>query len=192
METAGWFYGIRMIAHYVDLSVPIRVHVLSIKAWEAWAHGKHVGHFYDLIQLVTWDQRQRVKALSITKAQLKVMPTTAGLTLRARYKDANKAAMEVAISRRPLEQEKELREQNRKYNRVAPFAVQRIKYLLDTRTTSSMSRRPQAKKSVRRPGMRRKPCALKSVSRAKKEDTNGNAKDVGFSACSASAGFTSA
>ena len=40
--------------------------------------------------------------------------------------------MEVAISRRPLGQERELREQDRKYNRVAPLAVQRTKYLLDT------------------------------------------------------------
>ena len=93
--------------------------------------GKHPDQFFDLSSLVTWDQRQRVKALSITKAQLRVMPTT-GLSLRTRYKDANKAAMEVAISRRPLDQERELREQDRKYNRVAPLAVQRIKYLLDT------------------------------------------------------------
>ena len=59
------------------------------------------------------------------------MPHT-GLSLRSRYKDSNKAAMEVAISKRPLDQEKELREQDRKYNRVAPIAVQRIKYLLDS------------------------------------------------------------
>ena len=120
-----------MIAHYVDLTVPTRVHVMSIKAWEAWAMGRHQEHFFDLASLATWDQRQRVRALSITKAQLQVMPTTS-LSLRTRYKDANKAAQEVAISRRPLDQERELREQDRKYNRIAPMAAQRIKYLLDT------------------------------------------------------------
>ena len=108
-----WFYGMRMVAHYVHLSIPVRVHVSSVKAWNA------------------SDQRQRVKALSITTQQAKTMPLT-GLSLRSRYKDANKAAMEVAISKRPLEQEQELREQDRKYNRVAPVAAQRVKYLIDS------------------------------------------------------------
>ena len=130
-QARAWYYGLRMIAHYVDLTVPTRAHVLSVKAWQAWVSGRHHEHFYDLAGLVTWDQRQRVRALCVTKAQLLVMPNT-GLSLRTRYKDANKAAQEVAISRRPLTQERELREQDRKYNRIAPLAAQRIKYLLDT------------------------------------------------------------
>ena len=129
-QARAWYYGLRLIAHYVDLTVPTRVHVMSVKAWQGWVMGKHQDHFFDLAALVNWDQRQRVRALSITKEQLQVMPTT-GLSLRTRY-NANKAAQEMAISRRPVEQERELREQDRKYNRVAPLAAQRIKYLLDT------------------------------------------------------------
>ena len=65
---------------------PVRVHVLSVKA-------KHYDTFHDLANLVTWDQRQRVRALSVTQQQIKSMPTT-GLSLRNRYKDANRAATE--------------------------------------------------------------------------------------------------
>lgn len=41
-QCRSWYYGMRMIAHYVDLSVPVRVHELSVKAREAWVHGKHL------------------------------------------------------------------------------------------------------------------------------------------------------
>ena len=127
----AWYYGLRMIAHYVGLTTPVRVYVMSVKAWQAWVMGKHQEHFFDLSSLVTWDQRQRVRALSINKTQLKGMLNTR-ISMRARYKDANKAAMDLAISRRPHSQEQELREQDKKYNRVAPLAAQRIKYLLET------------------------------------------------------------
>ena len=130
-QCRAWYYGLRMIAHYVDLTTPARVYVMSVKAWQAWVMGKHQEEFFDLSSLVTWDQRQRVRALSINKTQLKGMPNT-GISMRTRYKDANKAAVEVATSRRPTSQEQELREQDRKYNRIAPLAAQRIKYLLDT------------------------------------------------------------
>ena len=93
--------------------------------------GKPQEELFDLSSLVSWDQRQRVRALSINKTQLKGMPNI-GISMRARYKDANKAAMEVAISRRPNSQEQELRDQDRKYNRIAPLAAQRIKYLFVT------------------------------------------------------------
>ena len=72
---------------------PVRVHVLSVKAWQAWVKAKHYDTFHDLANLVTWDQRQRVRALSVTQQQIKSMPTT-GLSLRNRYKDANRAATE--------------------------------------------------------------------------------------------------
>ena len=36
----AWFYGLRLIAHYVDMQMQVRVQVLSTKAWEAWVHGK--------------------------------------------------------------------------------------------------------------------------------------------------------
>lgn len=96
-QERAWYYGLRMVAHYVDLNTPVRIHVLSVKAWEAWVQGKHQDLFSDLSQLVTWDQRQRVRALSATKQQVKSMPTT-GLSLKSRYQDANNSAMEVAIS----------------------------------------------------------------------------------------------
>ena len=54
MERA-WFYGLRMVAHYADLSNLVRIHALSKGAWEAWVHGKHSEAFYDLNQLVTLD-----------------------------------------------------------------------------------------------------------------------------------------
>ena len=92
------------MAHYVDLNTPVRIHALSVRAWQAWVHGKHQDTFFDLSQLVSWDQRQRVRALSVTTKQVKSMPST-GLSLKSRYKDANKAAMEMAISKRPTEQE---------------------------------------------------------------------------------------
>ena len=70
----AWYYGLRMIAHYVDLQSMVRVHVLSVKAWQGWVKGRHHETFHDLAELVTWDQRQRIRALSMTQQQINTMP----------------------------------------------------------------------------------------------------------------------
>ena len=120
-----------MIAHYVDLMNMVRVHVLSVKAWQAWVKGHHYDHFYDLANLVTWGQRQRIRALSVTQKQISTMPAT-GLSLRNRYKDANRAAMEFALSKQPRDLEQEYQEQDQRYKKYAPMAAERIRYLLET------------------------------------------------------------
>ena len=81
---------------------------------------------------MTWDQRQRIRALSVTQQQIKSMPVT-GLSLRNRYKDANRAATEFALSKQPHEVEQELQEQDQRYKQFAPMAAERIRFLLETR-----------------------------------------------------------
>ena len=127
----AWYYGLRMIAHYVDLQSMVRVHVLSVKAWQGWVKGRHHETFYDLAELVTWDQRQRIRALSVTQQQIKSMPST-GLSLRNRFKDANRAAKEFALSKKPVAIEQELQEQDQRYGQYAPLAAARIRFLLET------------------------------------------------------------
>ena len=127
----AWYYGLRMIAHYVDLQSMVRVHVLSVKAWQGWVKGRHHETFYDLAELVTWDQRQRIRALSVTQQQIKTMPST-GLSLRNRFKDANRAAKEFALSKQPVAIEQELQEQDQRYGQYAPMAAARIRFLLET------------------------------------------------------------
>lgn len=105
----AWYYGLRMLAHYVGLQTPARAHLVSGKASQAWAQGKHYDSFYDLAQLVSWDQRQRIR---VNQQQIRSVPNT-GLSLRNRYKDANRASMEVALSLQPhdfhdLEQENKI------------------------------------------------------------------------------------
>lgn len=70
----AWFYGLRLIAHYFDLRMQVRVQVLSTKAWEAWTHGKHNDVFLDLNQLVSIDQRSRIQPVSISQKQINEMP----------------------------------------------------------------------------------------------------------------------
>ena len=125
------YYALRMIAHYVDLTNMVRVHALSVKAWQAWVKGHHYDQFHDLANLVTWDQRQRIRALSVTQKQISTMPAT-GLSLRNRYKDANRAAMEFALSKQPHDLEQEYQEQDQRYKKYAPMAAERIRYLLET------------------------------------------------------------
>ena len=84
----AWFYGLRMIAHYVDLHLQVKVQVLSIRAWEAWVNGKHKERFYDLNSLVTPDQRSRIRPLSLTRKQVNDMPP-GPFTVQARMRDAN-------------------------------------------------------------------------------------------------------
>lgn len=59
----AWFFGLRLTAHYVDLTRQVKVQALSTRAWEAWVHGKHRHTFFDLNKLVTADQRSRIKSL---------------------------------------------------------------------------------------------------------------------------------
>lgn len=125
----AWFYGLRMIAHYVYLQQRQVIHVQSKRAWEAWQQGKHADLFHDLRDLITWDQKQRIKALCISPKQLKEMPKNEW-SLRNRMADAAKAAKEIALSLQPHEQEHELQEQDKKYQRIAPLAIQRIQHRL--------------------------------------------------------------
>lgn len=125
----AWYYGLRMIGHYVSLHQRIVVHVQSSRAWEAWQQNKHTEVFYDLTCLIPWDQKQRIRVLCIGAKQLKETPNNEW-SLRNRMADAAKAAREVALSLQPLEQEKELKEQDKKYQRIAPQAIERIKHLL--------------------------------------------------------------
>ena len=129
----AWFYGVRMVAHYVNLQTPLVVHVSSTRAHEAWTQHKHKEVFYDMQDLITLDQRARIKVLAITADQLKDMPKTEW-SLRNRMADAKKAALEVALSMQPREQEKVLQEQDKKYRRIAPLVIQRIQYLLDDKS----------------------------------------------------------
>lgn len=128
----AWFYGLRMAAHYINLSTQVKIHVMSTRAWEAWVQGKHGHQFHDLEQLVTIDQRRQVQALSISMQQVRQMPTGV-MTLKNRYHDATKAATEIALSLRPHAAETELKQQDLKYKRVAPQAIQRICFLMDNK-----------------------------------------------------------
>ena len=78
---------------------------------------------------MTWDQRQRIRALSVTQQQTNTVPST-GLSLRNRFKDANRAAKEFAISKQPVAIEQELQEQDQRYGQYAPLAAARIRFLL--------------------------------------------------------------
>ena len=118
-----------MTAHYVTLHQRLVVHVQSTRAWECWQQNKHVEIFHDLRDLITWDQKQRIRVLCINARQLTDMPNNEW-SLRNRMMDATKAAREVALSLQPLEKEKELRAQDQRYKRIAPQAIQRIKHLL--------------------------------------------------------------
>ena len=117
---------------WVEDGHPLHQHVLSAKAWEAWAQGKHGHIFHDLGSLVTPEQRKQVKALSITMQQIRQMPT-GHMTLKNRFHDATKAATEVALSLRPLEEEALLKQQDEKYKRIAPLAIKRVQHILDNK-----------------------------------------------------------
>ena len=86
----AWYYGLRMVVHYVDLQQRMVVHVQSTRAWEAWQHAKHADVFHDLRELITWDQKQRIKVLCTSPKQLKEMPKNEW-SLRNRMADAAKA-----------------------------------------------------------------------------------------------------
>ena len=128
----AWYYGLRLISHYVDLQSPVRAHLQSRKAWEAWVHGRHSDTFYDLQSLVTHDQRSRIRPLLLTTQQIKDMPP-GPFTLKARAKDAGKTAKEIALSLRPIREEEELRLMDQRYNKIATLAIARIKHLLETK-----------------------------------------------------------
>ena len=128
----AWFYGLRLIAHYLDLSKKVVVQVLSVRAWEAWVKGRRAETFFDLNNLVTADQRQRIQPLSLTLKQVNEMPKGV-YTVRARLRDATKAAKEVAMSLRPHHLEEELHLTDQRYQKIAPLAIKRIRYLLETK-----------------------------------------------------------
>ena len=93
----AWFYGLRLMAHYLDLSKKVVVQVLSVPAWEGWIKQKHREVFHDLSNLVTHDQRSRIQPMSLTLKQINDMPS-GPFTVQARMKDATKAAKELATS----------------------------------------------------------------------------------------------
>ena len=128
----AWYYGLRMLAHYVDLQMQVRVQILSTKAWEAWVHGKHAETFHDLQALVTHDQRSRIRPMILNQQQLKEMPP-GPYTVKARMRDANKVAKEIAMSKKPESEEEGLRLTDHRYGRVALLAIQRIRHLLETK-----------------------------------------------------------
>lgn len=59
--------------------------------------------------------------------------------------DAKKAALEVAWSMQPTEEERCLKEQDNKYQRVAPLAIKRIQHLLEDKTHFLNQAREQGK-----------------------------------------------
>ena len=127
----AWFYGLRMIAHYVDLQMQVKVQVLSIRAWEAWVNGKHHERFYDLNSLVTPAQRSRIRPLSLTRKQVNDMPP-GPFTVQARMRDANKVAKEIALSLRPEELEAEMKVADKRYAKIAHLAIKRIRHLMES------------------------------------------------------------
>ena len=129
----AWYYGIRMVAHYVNLQQPVVVHVSSTTAWEAWTQSRHREVFFDFNDLISLDQRQRIKVLAISQAQLRDMPKTEW-SLRSRMEDGKKAAQEVALSMQPHEQEAILKAQDGKYQRIAPLVIKRIQHLQEDKT----------------------------------------------------------
>ena len=94
--------------------------------------GRHAETFFDLNNLVTADQRQRIQPLSLTLKQVNEMPKGV-YTVRARLRDATKAAKEVAMSLRPHHLEEELHLTDQRYQKIAPLAIKRIRYLLETK-----------------------------------------------------------
>ena len=60
----AWYYGLRLMAHYLDLSKKVVVQVLSVRAWEGWMKHKHREVFHDLSNLVMHDQRSRIQPMS--------------------------------------------------------------------------------------------------------------------------------
>ena len=128
----AWYYGLRLISHYVDLHVPVRVHLQSRKAWEAWVHSRHNDHFHDLQSLVTHDHRSRIRPLHLTQKQIQEMPH-GPFTIKARARDANKTAKELALSMKPIREEEELRITDQRYYKIAAKAIERIKFLLESK-----------------------------------------------------------
>lgn len=144
----AWFYGLRMIAHYVDLQQRVVVHVNSARAWEAWTQRKHRDNFHDLQELITLDQYKRIKVLCITPKQLKDFPK-GEWSLRNRLADATKAAKEIALSLQPVTLEQELQQQYETCKRVAPLAIQRIRHLLEDRLHFMREAREKGKEQAR-------------------------------------------
>ena len=54
-------------------------------------------------------------------------------TLKSRFKDTSKVAREIALSQRPEQKEADLRLTDQRYNKIAPLAISRIKYLVATK-----------------------------------------------------------
>lgn len=152
----AWFYGLRLISHYVDLQVQVGVHVMSTKAWEAWVHGKHVDSFYDLQSLVSHDHRSRIRPLILNQQQVKEMPP-GPYTVKARFRDATKAAKELALSTRPVQEEADLQITDQRYNRIASLPSKGSGICWRRRSTSSI-----------RPGRQ----GSKTGSRQKRRKTN--------------------
>lgn len=86
--------------------------------------------FHDLNQLITLDQRYRIKALSLSQKQVNAMPP-GFYTVKTRMKDATKVAKEVALSHRPTDLEEELPITDKRYAKIAPSAIQRTWHLLE-------------------------------------------------------------
>ena len=128
----AWYYGLRLISHYVDLHVPVRVHLQSRKAREAWVHSRHKDHFHDLQCLVTHDHRSRIRPLHLTQQQIQEMPP-GPFTIKARARDANKTAKEMALAMKPVREEEELWIIDQRYYKIAAKAIERIKFLLETK-----------------------------------------------------------
>ena len=122
----AWFYGLRLIAHLSNWTRKCKY------AWEAWVHGRRSDVFLDLNQLVTHDQRSRIRPLSLSHKQVNEMPP-GPYTLKARFKDASKVAREIALPQRPEQEEADLRVTDQRYNKIAPLAIARIKHLLETK-----------------------------------------------------------
>ena len=122
----------------------------STRAWEAWQQGKHRDGFHDLQALLTPDQKQRIRVLCITPKQLRDLPK-GEWTLRNRPADAGKAAKEVALSQQPASQEREPHQQDKKYQRIAPLAVQRIRHILEDRNQFMHEAREKGKEKEVRP-----------------------------------------
>ena len=129
----AWFYGLRLMAHYLDLSKKVVVQVLSVRAWEGWMKQKHREVFHDLRNLVTPDQQARIQPMSLTLKQINDMPG-GPFTVQARMKDATKAAKEVAMSLRPEALEEELKVTDQRYQKIAALAIQRIKLLFEDKS----------------------------------------------------------
>lgn len=84
------------------LHTQVKVQDLSTRAWEAWAHGKNKETFHDLNNLVTVDQRSKIRPLSWSLKQVNDMFSGASVkTAKTRLKDSKKGAKEVALSLRP-------------------------------------------------------------------------------------------